>query len=80
MIGFPFNPAGVRLVLVVVLIAAAIGILYAVREDGRKDALDAVDRANRQSESRANKAERDVWTCPPELWSREHQRCATKLH
>lgn len=76
----PFSPVAIRFAIVLALIAAVLGILYKVREDGRRDALAAVERANAEAEARANEGERNVLTCPPELWSRELRRCATKLH
>jgi hypothetical protein len=39
-----------------------------------------IERANRASENKADAGGLNAATCPPELWSREKQQCATKLH
>jgi hypothetical protein len=66
------------------LVASFIGLVslgvWWLRKDAADDALRAVEKANRIIEKRADEAEQNVLTCPPELWSRELRRCATKLH
>ena len=80
MIPFLFSPIGARLLLVAGLASAiSLGVWW-LRKDAANDATQAIDRANRAVEKRADEAERNVLTCPPELWSRELRKCATKLH
>ncbi len=80
MIPFLFSPIGARLLLVVSFIGlVSLGVWW-LRKDAADDALRAVERANSLVEKRADDAEQNVLTCPPELWSRELRRCATKLH
>lgn len=79
MISFFLRPVVSRLA-VVALVAAMIGAVgWRIHKSGEQEALRRVERANAAADKRADKAERGVLTCPPELWSREHQRCATKL-
>ena len=80
MIPFLFSPIGARLLLVASFIGlVSLGVWW-LRKDAADDALRAVEKANRAVEKRADEAEQNVLTCPPELWSRELRRCATKLH
>lgn len=80
MIQLAFSPVAQRLALVLSLVALVGAGLWWLRKDAADDALRAVEQANRLLEQRADKAEQNVLTCPPELWSRELRRCATKLH
>ena len=80
MIPFLFSPVGARLVLVGSLIGlVSLGVWW-LRKDAAEDALRDTERANRIIEKHADDAAQRVLTCPPELWSRELRRCATKLH
>lgn len=80
MIPFLFGPIGARLLLVAGLISAVSLGVWWLRKDAAEDALRSAERANRAVEKRADEAEMNVLTCPPELWSRELRKCATKLH
>lgn len=77
MIAFLFSPIGKRLAFVAAAIVIALLVVHTIQEDARRKAIEVIERVNRENEMRADKAERGVLTCPPELWSREHQRCAT---
>ena len=80
MIPLLFSPIGARLLLVASIIGlVSLGVWW-LRKDAANDATHAIERANRAVEKRADEAERNVLTCPPELWSRELRKCATKLH
>ena len=77
---FLFSPVGVRLAIVAALMLA-VGIgLHLIRKDAAEEATRVIERANAEAARRADEGERNVLTCPPELWSRELRRCATKLH
>ena len=66
----------VGVVLVFVWYQAAV---RRAEEIGRKAAIEQIEKSNRAAQDAADKAEQNVLTCPPELWSREQRRCATKL-
>lgn len=76
---FLFSPIGVRLMIALAVLAGLAAVAWEIREDGKRDALIAVERANTEAQRRADEGGRTVLTCPPELWSRELRRCATKL-
>ena len=75
---FLLSPIGVRVLAAVLIFAGLAAIVWKIREDGKRDALIAVERANTEAQRRADEGERTVLTCPPEFWDREQRRCATK--
>jgi predicted outer membrane lipoprotein len=74
------NPIVWRGGLVLAALLAVIGALWLVEKRAADRALVAVERANTEAARKADEGERNVLTCPPELWSRELRKCATKLH
>ena len=80
MFGLVLNPIMLRIAAVGGVILFLAGAVYMIEKRAADRALQAVERANRAVEKRADEAEQNVLTCPPELWSRELRRCATKLH
>jgi hypothetical protein len=77
---FLFSPMGLRLILAVAALGAVFAGLWVVEKRAADRALAAVERANSEAARKADDGERNVLTCPPDLWSRELRKCATKLH
>jgi hypothetical protein len=77
---FLFSPIGIRLAICVAIALAVGVVLHLIRKDAAEEATRVIERANVEAERKANEGERNVLTCPPELWSRELRRCATNLH
>lgn len=80
MMAFLFTPLGRYAALAVALFIAGWAVIAVIRRDAAHDALQAVSNANRANEGKADVSGHNAMTCPPELWSREKQICATKLH
>jgi hypothetical protein len=80
MMAFLLNPIALRMAAVVAIFAALGAGLWVIEKRAADRALIAVERANTEAARKADEGERNVLTCPPELWSRELRRCATKLH